>query len=183
MFCWAPFYFWWMTETLSTAVSHLTPKCLAPSQAHLTRGQERYSLVAIRISTGRRHQIRAHLAHAGHPVVCDAKYGQSSQVDEGGRVEQYHQDLQWCSRNFLHRYRLAWDSKEPSESHEALAVLPSELKEALGQLSPRLQAGRVCPTSAKQLQWWLEGKVLTDSADWDQFPQLIHSASILGEEE
>ena len=183
MFCWAPFYFWWMTETLSTAVSHLTPKCLSPSQEQLTRGKERYSLVAIRISTGRRHQIRAHLAHAGHPVVCDAKYGQSSQVDEGGRVEQYHQDLQWCSRNFLHRYRLAWDSKEPSESHEALAVLPSELKEALGQLSPRLQAGRVCPTSAKQLQWWLEGKVLTDSADWDQFPQLIHSASILGEEE
>ena len=136
--------------------------------------------MAIRISTGRRHQIRAHLAHAGHPVVCDAKYGQSSQVDKArGTVEQYHQDLQWCSRNFLHRYRVAWDSQEPHESYEALAVLPSELKEALTHLSPKLHAGRVCPTSAKQLQWWLEGKVLTDSADWDQFPQLIHSASIL----
>lgn len=141
--------------------------------------------MAIRISTGRRHQIRAHLAHAGHPVVCDAKYGQSSQVDKArGTVEQYHQDLQWCSRNFLHRYRVAWDSQEPHESYEALAVLPSELKEALTHLSPKLHAGRVCPTSAKQLRWWLEGKVLTDSADWDQFPQLIHSASILeGEEE
>ena len=98
-------------------------------------------------------------------------------------MEQYHQDLQWCSRNFLHRYRVAWDSQEPHESCEALAVLPSELKDALTQLSPKLHAGRVCPTSAKQLQWWLEGKVLTDSADWDKFPQLIHSASILEDEE
>eukprot|EP00435_Cladocopium_sp_Y103_P058945 s958_g20.t3 len=131
---------------------------LGKPAAHLTRGQERYSLVAIRISTGRRHQIRAHLAHAGHPVVCDAKYGHSQVDKAGGTLEQYHQDLQWCSRNFLHRYRVAWDSQELRESYEAHAVLPSELKEALAQLSPRLRAGRACPTSAKQLQWWLEGK-------------------------
>lgn len=32
------------------------------------------SLVAIRISTGRRHQIRVHLRHCGHPSVVDARY-------------------------------------------------------------------------------------------------------------
>lgn len=31
-------------------------------------------LVAIRIGTGRRHQIRVHLRHCGHPSVCDARY-------------------------------------------------------------------------------------------------------------
>jgi 23S rRNA pseudouridine1911/1915/1917 synthase len=33
------------------------------------------ALLAIRIETGRTHQIRVHMAHAGHPVVGDAVYG------------------------------------------------------------------------------------------------------------
>lgn len=37
-----------------------------------------FSLVAIRIGTGRRHQIRTHITHIGHPTVMDAKYADSS---------------------------------------------------------------------------------------------------------
>lgn len=37
----------------------------------------RCSLVAARIATGRRHQIRRHLAHLRHPVVNDARHGDS----------------------------------------------------------------------------------------------------------
>lgn len=33
------------------------------------------SLLAIRIFTGRQHQIRAHLAHVGHPVLTDGAFG------------------------------------------------------------------------------------------------------------
>jgi 23S rRNA pseudouridine955/2504/2580 synthase len=36
---------------------------------------ERCSLLELRLLTGRTHQIRVHLAHAGHPVIGDAKYG------------------------------------------------------------------------------------------------------------
>ncbi|MFD0586989.1 RluA family pseudouridine synthase [Paenibacillus sp. GCM10027627] len=36
---------------------------------------DRYSLVAVQLHTGRPHQIRAQMAHIGHPLVADLKYG------------------------------------------------------------------------------------------------------------
>lgn len=40
----------------------------------LTRGRE-YDLVECELETGRKNQIRAHLAHLGHPVAGDSVYG------------------------------------------------------------------------------------------------------------
>jgi 23S rRNA pseudouridine1911/1915/1917 synthase len=34
-----------------------------------------YSLIQFRIHTGRTHQIRVHMQHLGHPIVCDELYG------------------------------------------------------------------------------------------------------------
>ena len=44
----------------------------------------RYSLLEIRLETGRKNQIRTHLAEAGHPVVGDRMYG--STVNPLGRL-------------------------------------------------------------------------------------------------
>jgi tRNA pseudouridine65 synthase len=37
--------------------------------------QSRYSLVALQPETGRRHQLRRHMKHLGHPIIGDAKHG------------------------------------------------------------------------------------------------------------
>lgn len=38
-------------------------------------GSEAYSELEIKLDTGRHHQIRVQMAHAGHPVLSDTKYG------------------------------------------------------------------------------------------------------------
>ncbi|CAE8657803.1 unnamed protein product [Polarella glacialis] len=62
--------------------------------AHAARKGSALSLVAVRIATGRRHQIRSHFSHMGHPTVCDGKYATLTTLSS---------DKELCGRNFLHR--------------------------------------------------------------------------------
>ena len=41
----------------------------------IDRAGDGCSLVALRPHTGRTHQLRVHMAHAGHPIIGDQKYG------------------------------------------------------------------------------------------------------------
>lgn len=44
-------------------------------EAVITRAEGEFTVVRLRLDTGRKHQIRIHLAHLGHPVVGDKLYG------------------------------------------------------------------------------------------------------------
>jgi len=85
-------------------------------------------LLAVRIVTGRRHQIRAHAAYCGQAMVGDAKYASSASASA---------DALWCPNGgFLHRHRLAfYDGK--GERRSVSAPLPGKLAGALRQVAPR----------------------------------------------
>ena len=44
---------------------------------------------AVKLVTGKTHQIRAHLAHVGHPIVGDGKYGDFKFNEESGEKVQH----------------------------------------------------------------------------------------------
>eukprot|EP00439_Symbiodinium_sp_Y106_P074485 s829_g14.t1 len=121
--------------------------------AHARRGGEaglQFSLVAVRILTGRRHQIRIHMAHAGHCLVGDGKYGSE---------EQFLKDKEWCSQTFLHRYHLGFTFLDGTFA-EAHAPLPADLVAVLEQLCPRdACSAAAMSASAVRIPKWDECQV------------------------
>jgi 23S rRNA pseudouridine1911/1915/1917 synthase len=77
-------------------------------------------LLAIRLETGRTHQIRVHLAAIGLPVVGDPVYGVP--------------DLE-LGRQFLHANRLSFPHPFGGGNVEAESPLPAELQAALARLA------------------------------------------------
>ena len=77
------------------------------------------SLLAVTIKTGRTHQIRVHLASAGHPIAGDDKYG----VFERNRALQ----KSGLKRMFLHAWRLQFNHPATGERTALQADLPPEL--------------------------------------------------------
>lgn len=87
--------------------------------------RERFSLVACYPATGRTHQIRAHLAWCGHPLVADSNYCSRGQA---------RSHFKWCPRLFLHCQRVRIRDVEGREL-ELTVPLPPDLEAVLGSCS------------------------------------------------
>ncbi|MDR1953556.1 MAG: RluA family pseudouridine synthase [Clostridiales Family XIII bacterium] len=93
-----------------------------------------YTLVEVRLLTGRTHQIRAHMAEAGHPVIGDAKYGDRN-------VNRYTEKAFGLTTQFLHAYRMRINRGEGSLAYLQGAVFESGLPENLKRIKEGLQRG------------------------------------------
>ena len=65
-----------------------------------------FTLLDIRIKTGRTHQIRVHMAHIKHPVVGDNVYGRRLILGKGR--EDLKKALEGLKRQALHAYRIGF---------------------------------------------------------------------------
>lgn len=86
--------------------TRVEPLCAVQPNASITgftyAGQDSaFSLVRCRIKKGRRHQIRAHLAHAGHAILGDPLYGPQSSPHSP-----QHGAHEGGIRLFLHHFRI-----------------------------------------------------------------------------
>jgi len=102
-----------------------------------------FTLVKVRIETGRTHQIRVHMASIGHPVVGDTLYGGSGQLTDQvasqaaqSKAARRRADPERLKlgRNFLHAARLEFTHPRTGKLLELEAALPEELKSFLERL-------------------------------------------------
>jgi 23S rRNA pseudouridine1911/1915/1917 synthase len=78
-----------------------------------------FTLLEVRIGTGRTHQIRVHLSSLGHPVAGDTLYGAPARVE--GRPP--------LGRYFLHAHRIRFRRPSDGEEITVVSALPGELED------------------------------------------------------
>ena len=84
---------------------------------------EGFTLLRVRLETGRTHQIRAHLLAIGHPVAGDPEYGGAGALGLG--------------RQFLHAGRLAFRHPSTGAAIDVSSPLPADLTKALARACER----------------------------------------------
>lgn len=75
-----------------------------------------HTLVALKLETGRTHQIRVHMQYLGYPLIGDYLY---------------NPDMKYISRQALHSYRLSFSHPITGRFMEFTAPLPNDMKEVL----------------------------------------------------
>jgi 23S rRNA pseudouridine1911/1915/1917 synthase len=82
--------------------------------------------VRVQLETGRTHQIRVHLAHAGYPIVGDKVYGGRLTFPKGAS-EALRQALRDFPRQALHAARLQFDHPVTGRPVECASPLPADM--------------------------------------------------------
>lgn len=94
------------------------------SEYRVLRRFGRFTLLEVKIGTGRTHQIRVHLSSIGHPVVGDKLYGAPEVVPGTEPLGRY----------FLHAHRIRFRRPSNGEEMQIISPLPAELEGWMGAL-------------------------------------------------
>ena len=86
-----------------------------------------HTLLAVRLESGRTHQIRVHMAHIGHPVVGDPVYGGRGAPAAKRQRPRLTELLRGFRRQALHAERLGLNHPESAEPLEWTAPMPDDM--------------------------------------------------------
>ena len=128
-----------------------------------TRNGGCLSFVAVRIGSGRRHQIRVHTAHIGHPTVSDGRYSTE---------QTFLEDQQWCHRNFLHRFSMCFKDSDGIRQR-TICELPEDLCAAMWQLRPWGMQ------SAETMDLWQSMDTEPSPLTWEDMPLIQKNGNVL----
>jgi 23S rRNA pseudouridine1911/1915/1917 synthase len=101
-----------------------------------------HTFVAVRLESGRTHQIRVHLAHARHPLVGDRDYGGRLIIPQGASPEAAVA-LRGFRRQALHAGRLAFRHPVTGAPLEFASPLPPDFMALLAALAGPAEAARM----------------------------------------
>lgn len=78
-----------------------------------------YTLIQLKLETGRTHQIRVHMNHIGHPILGDSLYDEESP---------------FIARQALHAFKLVFNHPMTQEKMELEAHMPDDILNAISQI-------------------------------------------------
>lgn len=90
------------------------------------------TMLEVHLITGRSHQIRAHLASIGHPILGDGKYGDAD-------LNRRYRDSHGVKAQLLHAYRLEFPADMESLPYLSGQSFCAELPPVYGKIFPALQ--------------------------------------------
>jgi 23S rRNA pseudouridine1911/1915/1917 synthase len=105
------------------------------------------SLLKVQPKTGRTHQIRVHLAHVGHPILCDRLYAGHTRLSRGellrrqvrGEPRNPGDEAIVLERQALHARRIAFQHPITGQALQIEAPIPSDFQSVLELLRSSLQ--------------------------------------------
>jgi 23S rRNA pseudouridine1911/1915/1917 synthase len=93
-----------------------------------------HTLIEATLETGRTHQIRVHLAHSGHPLVGDSRYGARGRIPPEADVETIA-TLRGFRRQALHAWKLGLDHPVSGSPLAFESSLPADMENLIAALT------------------------------------------------
>ncbi|MCA6071076.1 MAG: RluA family pseudouridine synthase [Endomicrobium sp.] len=98
-------------------------KKMAITEFNVVARKDGYTLVDVRIITGRTHQIRSHMKYINHPVIGDQQYGGPEVIDG----KEY-------KRQMLHAHSITFTHPSASKTINFTAELPEDMREIFNKI-------------------------------------------------
>lgn len=102
------------------------------------RSNQRMSLVALQLETGRTHQIRVHMAHLGHPLIGDFLYNPAYAANQLDRLAHAEENGSYMAkkaaadllihRQALHAHKICFPHPMTGKQMEFCVPMPKDMK-------------------------------------------------------